>query len=384
MVEAAGPGAVVTQARRDPAQLAAGLRRWLAARLGEAAAPEVSGLDRSSANGLSSETALFDAAWRGADGPTAARLVARLEPDLDDTPVFPSYELAHQVALLRAVADLTPVPVPAVRWWEPDPSWLGAPFFVMDRVDGEVPPDVMPYNFCDNWLYDASPEDQRTLQDATVAVLAELHGVEGAVERFAFLGPRAGAAAPGAGAGGALRRHVAHTRAWYDWSVRASGLRSSLVEAGFARLDETWPGDGGGTVLSWGDARIGNVIYRGFRPVAVLDWEMAGLGPRELDVARLLMAHRVFEDLAGQLGVPGMPSFLQVDDVAGEYERLSGHAPRHLDWYGTYAAVQWGIVFLRTGHRQVAHGQQAAPDAGDDLLHHRTTLARAVAGRPWG
>ena len=383
MVEAAGPDAVVTQARRDPAQLAAGLRRWLAAQLGEAAAPEVSGLDRSSANGLSSETALFDAAWRGEDGPVDARLVARLEPDLDDAPVFPSYELGHQVALLRAVADLTSVPVPAVRWWEPDRSWLGAPFFVMDRVDGEVPPDVMPYNFGDNWLFAASPEDQRTLQDATVAVLAELHGIEGAAERFAFLAPPADDP-PTAGDGGALRRHVAHTRAWYDWSVRVSGLRSSLVESGFARLDEAWPGDGGEAVLSWGDARIGNVIYRGFRPAAVLDWEMAGLGPRELDVAWLLMAHRVFEDLADQMGLPGMPSFLRVDDVAGEYERLTGHAPRSLDWYGTYAAVQWGIVFLRTGHRQVVHGQQAAPAAGDDLLHHRTTLARAVEGRPWG
>jgi aminoglycoside phosphotransferase (APT) family kinase protein len=376
MVDAAGPEAVVTQARRDPARLADGLRRWLAARLGEAAAPEVTGLDRASANGLSSETALVDAAWRGDDGPVAARLVARLEPDLDDTPVFPSYELGHQVALLRAVADLTSVPVPAVRWWEPDRSWLGAPFFVMDRVDGDVPPDVMPYCFGDNWLFDAAPEDQRTLQDATVAVLAELHGIEAAAERFAYLAP--------AGDGGALRRHVARTRAWYDWSVRVSGLRSSLVESGFAHLDEAWPGDGGEAVLSWGDARIGNVIYRGFRPAAVLDWEMAGLGPRELDLAWLLMAHRVFEDLAGQLGAGGMPSFLRVDDVAGEYERLTGHAPRSLDWYGTYAAVQWGIVFLRTGHRQVDHGQRPAPEDGDELLHHRTTLARAVEGRPWG
>ena len=43
--------------------------------------------------------------------------------------------------------------------------------------------------------------------------------------------------------------------------------------------------DPGPDVLSWGDARIGNIIYAGFEPAAVLDWEMAALGPRELDVS---------------------------------------------------------------------------------------------------
>ena len=52
-------------------------------------------------------------------------------------------------------------------------------------------------------------------------------------------------------------------------------------------------------------------MYRDFRPVAVLDWEMAGLGPRELDVAWMLFAHRVFEELAGAFGLPGMPDFMR-------------------------------------------------------------------------
>ena len=50
---------------------------------------------------------------------------------------------------------------------------LGRPFFLMDRVDGIVPPDVMPYTFGDNWLFDAPVDDQRQLQDSTVEVLAE-------------------------------------------------------------------------------------------------------------------------------------------------------------------------------------------------------------------
>ena len=57
------------------------------------------------------------------------------------------------------------MPVPQVRWMEPTGDVLGTPFFLMDRIDGLVPPDVLPYNFGDNWLFDATPEDQRRLQD---------------------------------------------------------------------------------------------------------------------------------------------------------------------------------------------------------------------------
>ena len=52
----------------------------------------------------------------------------------------------------------------------------------------------------------------------------------------------------------------------------------------------------------WGDSRVGNVLYQDFRPVAVLDWEMATLGPREMDVAWIIFAHMVFQELAGLAG----------------------------------------------------------------------------------
>ncbi len=54
---------------------------------------------------------------------------------------------------------------------------LGTPFFLMDYVEGQVPPDVMPYTFGDNWFADAPAERQRELQDSTVEVLAKLHSI---------------------------------------------------------------------------------------------------------------------------------------------------------------------------------------------------------------
>ena len=49
-----------------------------------------------------------------------------------------------------------PYPVPTVRWYETDPTVLGAAFFVMDYVDGLVPPDNPPYHVA-GWLHDVTP-----------------------------------------------------------------------------------------------------------------------------------------------------------------------------------------------------------------------------------
>ncbi|MEZ5270414.1 MAG: phosphotransferase family protein [Microthrixaceae bacterium] len=182
----------------------------------------------------------------------------------------------------------TPAPVPRLRWLEEDPSLLGSAFFVMDRVDGEVPPDVMPYPI-ESFLLDATPEQQKTLQDSTVDVLAEIHSTP-IGEETAYLELDE----PG---DTALRKHVNH---WLDYATWVRQGRSiDLLDRTERWLEANWPhaADRRDPALSWGDARIGNVIYRDFRPAAVLDWEMAGVctggtGPRMDDVpAHVLPGH---------------------------------------------------------------------------------------------
>src|SRR5699024_3647674 len=87
----------------------------------------------------------------------------------------------------RLIGELTDVAVPPVRWLEGTGAVLGRPFFLMERVEGVVPPDVMPYTFGDNWLFDATPEQQRQLQDRTVEVLAKLHSIPNPQQVFGFL-----------------------------------------------------------------------------------------------------------------------------------------------------------------------------------------------------
>lgn len=355
----------VRRSTRDYGELRRKLERWLADRAGQGV--DVVDLVVPDTNGMSSETVLLDADWGGG----RHRLVARLAPEPSAVPVFPDYDLERQARILRDVRALSDVPVPEVLWSEPGDDVVGTPFFVMRRVDGRVPPDVMPYNF-DSWVTAATPDERARMQASTVDLLVRLHAIDDSARRFAYVDvDRPGATA--------MRRQLADQVAYYEWA--RGDLRSPIIERTLRWLDEHLPDDEGEPVLCWGDSRIGNVIYEGFEPVAALDWEMAAIAPPEVDVVWCPYLHRFFEDLAVQLGAPGLPDFLRLDDYAGAYERSSGRTPRHLRFYTVYAAVRFAIVSVRTTLRRVHFGEMALPDDLDDLVMHREGIEALLAGR---
>jgi aminoglycoside phosphotransferase (APT) family kinase protein len=360
----------ITTSTRDLAETQQRLQQWLRSQLSPDAT--VSSLESPAANGLSSETLLFDVTWTETGTVRTRPFAARVAPDPANLPVFATYDLQRQFRLLQVVGDVGAAPVPRVWWYEADPGPLGAQFFVMDQVAGRVPPDVMPYNF-GSWLSEASADDQRRLQDASIAALAAIHGIDQPEQRFSFLagGPQRSH----------LRRHVDDQREYYRWV--AGETPSPLLQRCFAWLEEHWPTREGPPVLCWGDARIGNILYDGFEPAAVLDWEMAALGPREIDLAWFIFLHRFFEDIAIAYGLAGMPDFLRRDDVVATYEAVSGHRVRDLDFYLLYAALRHGIVMSRTQRRAIHFGEAAMPDDIDDLIMHRATLERMLAGDYW-
>lgn len=335
-----------------------------------------SGVD---SNGMSSETIILTGRWEqdGTDGATQRveqKWVARVAPTEADVPVFPTYRLDHQFEVMRLAAELTDVPIPHVRWIDNTGEVLGTPFFLMDYVDGIVPPDVMPYTFGNNWFFDAPAERQRELQDATVEVVAKLHSIPDAQKTFGFL-----AEGPAETSDSALRQHFAWLRSWYEFAVPDIG-RSPLLERSFDWLAANWPADteAAAPVLLWGDARVGNTLYRDFRPVAVLDWEMTTLGPRELDVAWMIFAHMVFQELCGLAGLPGLPDVLREDDVRATYQRLTGVELGDLHWFYAYSAVIWACVFMRTGARRVHFGEVEKPDDVESLFYHGALLKKLI------
>ncbi len=361
--------------RRDPEATRAQLQDWLSTALPEGSEPLVESVTVPESNGMSSETVLFDATWvtDGVREPHA--LVARIAPEESSVPVFENYDLDAQFKVMAKVRELSGVPVPEVHWLEEDPAAIGAPFFIMSRAEGLVPPDVMPYNFGDSWLYDASPEEQRRLEETTVDALAALHGIADPEVHFEFL-------ASDAAGDTALRRHVADLYAYYEW-VASDGNRSPLIERTFAWMDENWPADDTDVVLSWGDARIGNTMYQEFEPVAVLDWEMAALAPREVDLAWMIFLHRFFEDIATVMELPGMPEFMHRERMVELYSQRSGYTPRDMDFYPVYAALRHAVVMSQVQRRAIAFGQAEMPADIDDLIMHRQTLEEMLDGVYW-
>ena len=358
---------------RDLTTIPAVLPDWLSSVMASGVRPEVSVESGVDSNGMSSETIILTGRWEQDGKHVEEKWVARVAPTAQDVPVFIDYRMDHQFDVIRLVGELTDVPVPQVRWIEPTGDLLGSPFFLMDLVEGIVPPDVMPYTFGGNWFADAPAAKQRELQDATVEVLAKLHAIPDAAGTFGFL---ADSDPPG---DTPLRRRLNWLTAWYEFAVPDIG-RSELVETALGWLEDNFPADvaAGEPVLSWGDARIGNVLYRDYRPVAVLDWEMATLGPRELDVSWIIFAHMVFQELGGLAGLPGLPDVMREEDVRATYRTLTGVELGDLRWFYVYSAVIWCCVFMRTGARRVHFGEIEKPEDIESMFYHGGLLKRLI------
>lgn len=363
---------VFTRTTRDQAEVRAALERWLNTRVSDAAVGELS----TPGNGMSSDTVMFDATWRDDEGSHSAELVARLAAPDDVVPTFPDYDLLAQAKVMRLVQAGTTAPVPLIRWVEPDPTFLGCEFFVMDREHGDVPQDVMPYPIMSP-LLDATAADQRRLQDASVDTLAQIHTTPldpdpHAAQSTAFLEYDE----PG---DTALRRHFNRWVGYERWACEGHSL--PLVHQAREWLLANWPtaADAREPVVSWGDARIGNMMYRDFEPVAVLDWEMAGIAPREIDVAWMVFLHTFFQDITTDLGLPGMPDFMTAEAVTARYRDASGIEPLELDWFLTYAAYRHAAIMVRVLDRRIHFGE-AEPDAGGEAaILHSARLAEMIS-----
>jgi aminoglycoside phosphotransferase (APT) family kinase protein len=339
--------------RRDPAALAEGLAAWAGAgaRVDHVRTPD---------SGMANETLLFHL-----DGEP---LVARLAPlPGSPYPTFPTFDLDLQRRCMELVARRTDVPVPGVVDLEDDDRWLGAPFLVLRAVDGVVPSDNPPYVFA-GWVLDGSEADRRRLEERSIAVLAELHTVTSGTDDLGFLVPDA----PGESM---LAGQLAFQRGYYDWACE--GTPVPLVEEAFEVLGATVPANDR-QVLTWGDSRIGNVLYRDFEPVAVLDWEMATVGPPEVDLGWMTMMHAFFQGMAEEHGFPGLPDLLRREQAVATYERLAGHRLDDLAWYEALAALRFAIISIRTSLRSIAFGLQEAPARPDDLVMFQPLLRRLL------
>ncbi len=360
---------------RDLGEIRQRLTAWMTKTLGPAAEPRISDLRNPAGSGMSSETLLFDMTWKENGVERSGAFAGRMPPASDAYPVFPKYDLELQANVMRLVGKHSAVKVPKVVWSESSPEPLGMPFFIMERVEGMSVADNPPYLFS-GWLREARPEDQAKIQQQLIATVAELHAIKTSDADIAFLHSEFPGETP-------MRRLLAQNKAYYDWA--REDLRVPLIEQLMAWLEDNWPeNEGKGDhVISWGDARPGNMLWKNFEVQAVLDWEMATFGPRELDVAWIIYLHKYFQAIAVANGFPTapMPDFLRRDDVVSAYEKLTGYKVRDINWYLAFSLLRLTIPEIRFAKRAIHFGERVADSDPHNYLRNRPLIQGILQGQ---
>jgi len=208
------------------------------------------------------------------------------------------------------------------------------------------------------WFLQGAPEQWKRLETSTIDVLVQLHRIEDDGDDTAFLHWDAPDDT-------ALERQLNAHRAYYEWA--RDGHTVPILERAIDRLASTLPPNDR-SVLNWGDSRPGNIIYRDFEPVAVIDWEMAGVGPPEVDLAFATFFQKFFAGMAAQYGLPPVPDMFGTTEMVATYEQLSGDTLDDLAWYEALAGLRFGIILVRMSLRSSAFGVMPLPENPDDMI----------------
>ena len=340
---------VVADRKRDFGLAAARLKGWLQSKMPSARVLELGELEYPRGAGTSNETILFTARWQESGREVSRRFVARMHPG--DFQLFLDPAFDRQIRLLRLLRDKGWVRVPNVLWDEEDASVLGQPFFIMEHVPGRIPVTFPQYNVS-GFLADASvPERERAWLSA-MDQFTRVHRIAAAEVDF-MLRPEYGATG--------LEDELNYWFKALDWT--GGGNIPPLYVAARQWLSENLPAsppEG----LSWGDCRIGNMIFDDrFEVAAVLDWEQASFAGGLQDLGWWLVTDEIFSTGLGVKRLEGLGTRRQTIDL---WQERTGQKVRDLPWFEVFAAFKGAILAMRKS--RLEHRFVAGSNAGNNVF----------------
>src|SRR5690242_15848153 len=193
---------------------------------------------------------------RGDGGIPAGKLVLRMAPP--NVKISGPADIVRQARIMASMAG-TAVPVPPVYWYGDEPEFFGRPYFVVGFLDGvKLADDPYP------------PEHMERLARKGIETLVALHSLPWEPRRTAFGDPLPLSEEM-------KRLDYLLDRPTLDPAVvaRAPELRE--------RLRATLPQDARLGCVH-GDFQWSNVLFDTERPIALIDWEIASIGPTLLDL----------------------------------------------------------------------------------------------------
>jgi aminoglycoside phosphotransferase (APT) family kinase protein len=270
-------------------------------------------------------------------------------------PLPPSaHDVLREARVLRALAGCARVP--RVLTVCDDEAIIGAPFYVMEKVDGHVVTSELPEDL-------DAPDERRRAGEELVDALVEIHAADWQAAGLEGFGRPTGY----------LERQLRRFGGLWEYN-RTRDVPE--VERVGAWLAESLPRSGPATVVH-GDFRMGNVMYARDAParlLAIFDWEMATIGDPLADVGYLctLWVDRS-DPPAGRFelsSVTRQEGFLGRQELMARYEERSGRSMTDIRWYQTLALWK-SIVFMEGNYKRAVTGATDDPylkDFGDGVL----------------
>jgi aminoglycoside phosphotransferase (APT) family kinase protein len=235
--------------------------------------------------------------------------------------------------------------VPAILAVCEDPAVIGAPFYVMARVEGDVITSELPPAL-------DTPADRRRIGEELVDSLVEVHGVDWRAAGLEGFGKPTGY----------LERQLRRFLGLWEHN-RTRDIPA--VEAVAEWLRDNLPESGPATVVH-GDYRLGNTMYAPQAPArlaAIFDWEMATIGDPLADLGYLCTMWIDRDDPPTKFELSRVTreeGFLTRDELIARYEERSGRSMTDMRWYRTLALWK-SIVFMEGNYRRAVSGATDDP-----------------------
>ncbi len=242
-----------------------------------------------------------------------------------------AHDMSREYTVINALGS-TAVPVPKAYAFCDDTTVNGAPFYVMELVDGQIARDA-------NDLATFTADDARRCSEALVDVLAAIHAVDWrAVGLESFGRPD-----------GFMARQVRRWNQQWESSKEAGCPDVPAVTELARRLAASVPESTAPTIVH-GDYRLDNTMLapddRG-RIVAVLDWEMSTLGDPLADLGLFLLYWGRDESSAAAVAGAAITTdagFLSRDQIVERYAAATGINLHALEWYEIFAAYKLAVI----------------------------------------
>jgi aminoglycoside phosphotransferase (APT) family kinase protein len=260
-------------------------------------------------------------------------------------PLPPSAHDVLREARLLSALERTPVRAPRVLAVCDDQSLIGSPFYVMEKVEGDVITSSVPVPL-DN------PMERSRIADELIDRLIELHSVDWREVGLEGFGKPTGY----------LERQLRRFTGLWEHN-RTRELQQ--VEQVGRWLAANMPGSPTATIVH-GDYRLGNTIFAHDAParlLAILDWEMATIGDPLADIGYLMLHWTEAGEKAGSFtlqSVTSLPGFPTRKELIARYETHSGRSMQALSWYVTLALWK-AVVFMEGNYKRAIAGTSDDP-----------------------